>query len=821
MVLTADYEKLGAFYLGRVFDAVAGRVTDAAYLYDSRDLTTHAVILGMTGSGKTGLAISLLEEAAIDGIPIVAIDPKGDLGNLLLSFPALSPADFLPWIDPSGAARAGRSPEQEAAAVAAHWQAGLAASGQPPERIARYAAAAERVIYTPGSRAGRPLSLLASFGTPPQLAQQDDEFLRERVQSSVSGLLALIGIDANPIQSREHILLSSLVLEAFRHGRAADLATLIREVQKPPIERVGVMDLESFYPARERASLALALNHLLASPGFAAWLEGDPLDATTLLFAADGRPRLSIVSIAHLSDAERMFAVTLILNQLIAWMRAQPGTGSLRALLYMDEVFGYFPPTANPPSKLPLLTLLKQARAFGLGCVLATQNPVDLDYKGLGNAGTWFLGRLQTQRDQARVIDALAGSSADAGIGADRAQLERTLASLGNRVFLAHNVHEDAAVLFQSRHTLSYLAGPLTREQIRALSGTAPQAPGDAAAARAGAGARADASPALAAELPPASASIGRPALPASLRERFVTPTSPAAAGETLVYRPALFAAAQLHHVDAKARVDVWRRIWLVAPLRGDDSDPWEGARVLAAAPQLCDAAEPGAGFTPLSVRACSEATHDTWRRQLGAQLYRSAALPLYRCAAPNAVSRPEESLGEFRGRLQAQAREARDGEVERLRARHAPKLAALRNRIERAEQSAEREQAQARGQQLDAVVSIGATLVGALFGRKLTSTGNVSSAARAVRGVSRAAREQGDASRALARTQDLQAELAALEAEVQAEVLQLERPAREASVEAFSVAPRKADLQVEDFALLWIPHRTGAGGSLEPACEL
>jgi hypothetical protein len=812
-----DYEKLGAFYLGREVDPATKQPSGSAYLYDSRDLCTHAVILGMTGSGKTGLAISLLEEAAIDGIPVIAIDPKGDLGNLLLSFPELRAADFLPWIDAASAARAGRSRDQEAEAVALRWREGLAASGQSPERIARYAAAAERVIYTPGSRAGRTLSLVGAFGQPPegaaQAAADNEEWLRERVQSSVSGLLALVGIDADPIQSREHILLTTLVLDAFRNGRAADLAALIREIQKPPLERVGVLDLETFYPARERAGLALALNNLLASPGFSAWLEGDPLDAAHLLFAAGGKSRLSILSIAHLSDAERMFAVTLILNQLVAWMRQQPGTGSLRALLYMDEVFGYFPPTANPPSKLPLLTLLKQARAFGVGVVLATQNPVDLDYKGLGNAGTWFLGRLQTERDQARVLDGLAGAAASATGGFDRAAMEQQLAGLGNRIFLAHNVHEDAPVLFQTRQALSYLAGPLTREQIRALSG--------AAAAPAAVPAAAPAAPAASAAAPTAAAASARPALPASLHERFAPALRAPGAGESLVYRPALYAAAQLHYVDAKSNVDVWRRAWLVAEIGADGADPWEQARELAAAPRLAETPESGSSYAPLPARATSESAQDLWRRQLGVALNRNALLALFRCADPKQVSRPGETEDEFRGRLAALAREGRDAAVEKLRARYAPKLATLLERAERADVAAEREATQARGQKLDAAVSIGASLVGALFGRKLGSASNVSRAARAARGISRAAQEHADIARAEDRARDAREAHAALEAELAAEIAALDAPSRAPAIERFTVSARKTDLVVEDFALLWLPHAVSPGGVGAAAFEL
>ncbi|MBW2426372.1 MAG: ATP-binding protein, partial [Deltaproteobacteria bacterium] len=475
-----DYEKLGAFYLGRPVDAETGEDLPGPLLYDSKDLTTHAVIVGMTGSGKTGLAISLLEEALIDGVPVLAIDPKGDLGNLLLTFPELRAEDFRPWIDEGAATRAGQTPEAFAASQARFWREGLASWGQGPERLSRLEAAAERVIYTPGSEAGRPLSILRSLDAPPPATLEDEEAFRERILSSVAGLLGLLGIEADPLQSREHILLSTLIERAWREGRNLDMASLIHQIQNPPIERVGILELETFYPADERFALAMRMNSLLASPAFAAWREGEPMDIGRMLRASDGRPRLSIVSIAHLSDHERMFVVTMLLGQLVSWTRAQSGSQSLRAILYMDEVFGYLPPTANPPSKTPMLTLLKQARAYGVGVVLATQNPVDLDYKALSNCGTWLLGRLQTERDKARVIDGLESAAGSAAANLDRKALERTLSRLESRVFLMNNVHEDEPVLLRSRWALSYLAGPLSRAQIGRLS-TERAAPASAA----------------------------------------------------------------------------------------------------------------------------------------------------------------------------------------------------------------------------------------------------------------------------------------------------------------------------------------------------
>jgi hypothetical protein len=393
------YEKLGLLYLGRELDIAGGTPSRAPLLYKNKDLTTHGVIIGMTGSGKTGLGIGLIEEAIMDNVPSIVIDPKGDMGNLLLSFPNCAAEDFAPWIDSADAAKKEMTVEQLATETAKSWKEGLASWGQGAERIAALRSKTDLTIYTPGSSAGLQLTVLRSFAAPgPELAQ-NAEALRERVTAAASGLLALLGIDADPLRGREHILLSTLFDRAWRDGKDIDLGELIRHIQSPPFDKLGVMDLESFFPSKDRTALAMTLNNLLASPSFAAWIEGEPLDIQRLLYTPEGKPRLAVVSIAHLTERERMFFVTLLLGEMVAWTRAQPGTGSLRALLYMDEVIGYLPPTANPPSKVPLLTSLKQARAFGVGGVLATQNPVDLDYKALSNAGSWFLGRLQTERD--------------------------------------------------------------------------------------------------------------------------------------------------------------------------------------------------------------------------------------------------------------------------------------------------------------------------------------------------------------------------------------------------------------------------------------
>ena len=806
----AVFEKLGTFYLGRALDPATQAPTMAPLLYDARDLTTHAVIVGMTGSGKTGLGVSLLEEAAIDGIPAIAIDPKGDLGNLLLAFPELRPGDFRPWVDDGEAARAGLDPDAYAAKTAATWRDGLAGWGEDGGRIARYRDAARAAIYTPGARAGLPLSVLRSLGAA-AAAGEDEEAARERIATGVAGLLALLGLESDPLRGREAILLATLIASLQRAGRPATLGDLVRGVQSPPFDRVGVLDLESFYPSRDRAALAVALNNLLASPGFSAWTEGEPLEARRLFYTEDGRPRLSIVSIAHLSDAERMFFVTLLLNEVLAWVRTLPGTGSLRALLYMDEVFGYFPPTANPPSKTPMLTLLKQARAYGLGIVLATQNPVDLDYKGLSNAGTWFLGRLQTERDKARVIEGLEGASSARGAAFDRAAVERTLAGLKSRIFLMSNAHEDAPALLQTRWTLSYLRGPLTRPQIQALMAdrrpAGPASTGAASAGTAGAGAASAAAPAPGATTAaPTAVAPGddRPVVPPDVAQLFAA-VAPGAA-----LRPAILAEAKLHYVDARAAIDTWEMVRLLAPIGAERPAPtWSEARDAATAPPLGPAAPPSARYAAVPGPALRPKSYADWGRTLADHLYQGRTVTLLRAAEIKATSKPGESPAEFAVRLRDLLRERRDADIEKLRAKYAPRLAALEERARRADQRVERERDQFQQQTVQTAISVGATVLGALFGRKMTSVGNLGRATTAMRGAGRTMRERGDIGQAQESAEAVRRQVGDLEEELKTEIARLQAD-HDPATQEIAVRPRKADIVVERLALAWIPADPG-----------
>ena len=358
--------------------------------------------------------------------------------------------------------------EAYAEKTANDWRTGLADWGQSTDRIRALKEAVDFTIFTPGSDTGVGLNILGSLAAPKLDWETEAESIRERISGTVAALLGLAGVEADAVRDREGILLSNIFEFYWRKGEDLDLAKLILAIQKPPVRQMGVFDVDTFYPEKERFALAMSFNNLVASPKFQSWLQGEPLDIDRMLFTADGKPRHSVIYIAHLSDAERMFVVTLIAENLLTWMRKQSGTTSLRALFYFDEIFGYFPPTAEPPSKRPLLTLLKQARAFGLGLVLVTQNPVDLDYKGLTNAGTWFIGKLQAERDKERVLSGLKGALSEAGKGGAE-DYDTLITRLGNRVFLMHNVHEDGPVVFNTRWAMSYLRGPLTLPQVRTL----------------------------------------------------------------------------------------------------------------------------------------------------------------------------------------------------------------------------------------------------------------------------------------------------------------------------------------------------------------
>jgi hypothetical protein len=811
-----DFEKLGVFYLGRPYDLATKQSKPGWLLYDSKDLVTHAVCVGMTGSGKTGLCIGLLEEAAIDGIPALIIDPKGDLANLMLNFPQLRGEDFASWINEDDAHKKGLSPADYATQQAEMWKKGLEDWGQSGERIQKLRDAADVVVYTPGSNAGIPVSILKSFAAPSQEILDDAEMLRERVSTTVTSLLGFVGVEADPIKSREHILLSTILDHTWKAGQDLDLATLIQQIQTPPVAKIGVLDLDSFYPSKERFALAMQLNNLLAAPGFSAWLEGEALDIGQMLHSPGGKPRLAIFSIAHLNDAERMFFVTLLLSQTLCWVRAQSGTTSLRAILYMDEIFGYFPPVANPPSKQPLLTLLKQARAFGLGVVLATQNPVDLDYKGLANTGTWFIGRLQTERDKARVLEGLEGAAASSGKKFDKQGMEQLLAGLGNRVFLMNNVHEDAPEVFQTRWTLSYLRGPLTRTQIKMLMDPVKR---EASGVRGkGESEKTESSEAIS-HVSRLTPHASRPMLPPDVPQQFIPIRGTQPSGSTLVYQPMLLGASQVRMSDSKAGVDVTQDLTLLVPISdGAVAVDWD--RAVEAGLALADlesSPEDGAQFGSIPGAASKARNYDTWNKDFTGWLFRTQQVDLFKSPSTKEVSKPGESERDFRVRLQQSGREARDKQSDSLRQKYASKITALQDRIRRAGQMVERQQAQSRSSQMQAAISVGASILGAFLGRKTISATNIGRATTAIRGAGRAIKESKDVGQAEENVAALQQQLADLEAQFKTEtdVLAAATDPLNEKLETVSLKPTRANIAVKLVALAWTPHWQDGKGVL------
>jgi phage terminase Nu1 subunit (DNA packaging protein) len=803
-----DFEKLGAFYLGKGYDLEKDKLTEELILYDSKDLTTHAVIIGMTGSGKTGLGIGLLEEAAIDKIPVIAIDPKGDLGNILLTFPGLSGEDFAPWIDPQEAAKDGSTVAQYGENQARLWKKGLADWGQTPDRIQRLRDSVDMAIYTPGSAAGLPISVLKSFTAPPAQIRGDGDLYRERILSTATSILALLDIEGDPLTSREHILIANILQHRWDEAQDLDLPGLIAAIQQPPIERVGVMDINSFFPPKERVALAMRINNLLAAPGFGVWMEGEPMDAGRLLYTSSGQPRVSVVSIAHLSDSERMFFVTMLLNEVISWMRRQPGTGSLRAILYMDEIFGYLPPIANPPSKTLFLSLLKQARAYGVGLVLATQNPVDLDYKGLSNTGTWFIGRLQTERDKARVMDGLEGVAA--GQEFDKQKMERILAGLGKRRFLLHNVHETAPAVFGTRWVMSYLSGPLTRDQIKNImagrTATVVTAPEPTTSE-------------------PGKLEGGRsnpPILPPSVSQYYLPVLRRSKNNADLIYHAQLIGAADVGYSSARYKVNTERRIVALTEII-DDPLPvdWEDGAVIEVDPdELESSGIEEAVYGEIATPAMNEKNYGDWKKLFMRWIRNAHALTLYRSPTYKAVSKPSESEGDFRARLQVLAHEKRDIATGKLRKKYDAKVTTLENRLMRAQQRIATEEAQSKQTKLDAAIAVGAAVLGAFLGRKRVSAATATKVGSAVKRAGRLSKETGDVARARETAQAVGKQLQELNREFENELADLDTSfdAQAEALDEIIIKSKMTDVHVHLLGVAWVPYYRSQVGKLTRA---
>jgi len=829
------------FYLGRGYDLKNSRLTNQPLNYDPTDLTTHAVITGMTGSGKTGLCIGLMEEAALQGIPAILIDPKGDLTNLLLHFPELAPQDFQPWLDADTIRRQGKTLEAVASETAEQWKQGLAAWGIDQQRIRDLAAAAQYSVYTPGSDAGLQISVLSSLESPQVPWEGNKEILREKISSTVTALLGLVGYDdIDPLRSREHILIANIFEFAWSHGKNLDLTELILQVQAPPFEKLGAFPVDNFFSSKERNLLAMTLNNILASPAFQAWREGAPMDVKALLFTPEGRPRHSVFYIAHLSDGERMFFVTLLLSAVETWMRTQSGSTSLRALLYFDELYGYLPPTAMPPSKTPLLRMLKQARAFGVGLVLATQNPVDVDYKALSNAGSWFIGKLQTERDKNRLLDGLQSASADL----DRSAYSDIISALGKRVFLLHNIHSNGPQLFQTRWTMNFLAGPLTRSQISGLNRLAgasqEQKPAEKPAVAASEPVQppepdfsrfqaisttAPDQPVVNGKQPVLEGSRTKPVLPGGIAEYFLPVTNSLTQAfksardpipvdaqlEAVLYRPTLMASAKVRFLDRRYGIDneVVRDALVDAldkrgAVRWDDF-PYDGPDVekLENVPSL-QARFVGldAPFGDVKLITALQKDFTDWvlrTTQINARA--NQTLKIY--------AGPDVSPAEFRTACSDAARKARDTEIERTTAAILRKMAALQDKLAREERELDQDQVEYENRKREEtgnMLELGAGFLG--FGRKKSITTQFSK--------SRLSQQaKADVNESVQTIDQLGKELQVEETNLQQATQEIsERWAGVVNqVSEIPITPKKSDIYLQVFGVAWQPSYLIRGG--------
>ncbi|NHZ71194.1 MAG: DUF87 domain-containing protein, partial [Proteobacteria bacterium] len=763
-----------SFYLGGPSSASGEREGSDPLAFDPSDLTTHGVIVGMTGSGKTGLGVIYLEEALRSGIPTLILDPKGDMTNLLLTFPDLAPASFEPWIDPSVASKRGKSVAEEAASVSELWTNGLASWDITADDIGALRQSVDMTIYTPGSQAGVPLNIVGNMKPPMLSWDEDAETIRDEIQGIVSGLLALIDLDTDPISSREHILLSNLVEHAWTSNAAIDLPTLISQIATPPIRKLGVFDIDTFFPDKDRMALAMRLNGLLASPSFAAWMDGEDLDIEKLLWNGD-KPRASIIYLAHLSDAERQFIVTMILSKVITWMRSQPGSGELRALIYMDEVFGFVPPTAEPPSKRPILTILKQARAFGVGLLLSTQNPVDLDYKAMSNAGTWCIGRLQTERDKARILEALTSASGEVDIK----QIDAAISSLAKRTFVLHSTRAKQPRVFTTRWAMSYLRGPMTREEIRSVTPDRPR---------------------TAPSPPPAESSttMTTSAAPVVASDIAAVALHPAATWTSIVdhdptgqlYRAAIALTVSTRFDEARIGLDhteTWESI--LYPL----TDPPDADNLIEVDHDERDFTDPSPEipFADTDVPISNASYFDRVSRMVAKELDSNRSMTLMRNKDLKLVSRPGEDREAFESRCTLAAEDRIDADLAKLTQRFDKRIRSARRDYETAVRAADTAQQQLDDQRGDALMGLAFDL---LSGRKPRSS---RSSQRSVQNRLEKAENRIQAKRDL--FEDLQSDL-----ELEAGNVRSRWQDAAADIEDLDIGLEKDDIDVTEIKLVW-----------------
>jgi len=828
-------------YLGRLYDFRNKKTTDQTLTYDPADLTTHAVVTGMTGSGKTGLCVTLLEEAALQGIPALIIDPKGDLTNLLLHFPDLAPQDFQPWIDPEQARRSGKTLEQSAMEASLSWRNGLQEWGISTDRLKALKNAAQFAIYTPGSDSGLLVKVLSSLTLPSVEERESREILVDKISSTVTALFGLVGLkDIDPLRSREHILLSKIIEETWMQGKDVDLAELILQTQNPPFDKLGAFPLETFFPQKDRMDLAIQLNNILASPSFLVWREGHEMDIQSLLYMPDGRPRHSVFYLAHLSDAERMFFVTLLLSAVESWMRTQSGATSLRAILYMDELFGYLPPQSNPPSKQPLLRLLKQARAYGLGLLLATQNPVDLDYKALSNAGTWFIGKLQTERDKSRLLDGLESASG----GVDRRTIDQVITGLGKRVFVLHNVHQKYPALFQTRWSMNFLAGPMTRAQIPSLNKLVsadllPETSSfskpklqpssndlDTTESIVESGKVSDTTMLADSKfnrvrdkLTEEAGSQIQPLVPSGVEEHFL-PTNLSlteamrAQGQSLpdaqlngvLYRPALLATASVRFLDRKYGVDT--EVQRAALVENPDKRGvvrWEQhffnnfpIKAVERGPA------PQARFSVLDAPLNDARQMTALKRDFTDWIYRSVTVTAKVNETLKVYAGPDVSKAEFMSACAESARDAREAEIEKKSAQFDRKIKSLEDKLAREERELHEDEAELSHRKMEELGTHAENVLGMFSGRK--SSRRLSSSLTKRRMTEQA---KADVEESLDAIEQYTQEIKALEKERQQVIDEINDRWGDVvnDITEVTVTPKKTDIYVELFGVAWMPY--------------
>ncbi|MDD2906277.1 MAG: DUF87 domain-containing protein [Sulfurimonas sp.] len=764
------YEKLALFYLGKNAN------DNALNLYKSKDLTTHAAIIGMTGSGKTGLGISLIEEAALDNIPAIIIDPKGDMSNLCLAFGDMHAEDYLPWIDASEASAKGKSIEQMATDIAAANKAGIESFGQDLERVKRFADV-PKTIYTPGSSAGVSVNILGSFEAPPQSILEDADTLASLINTSAASLLSLVSIESDSLGSKEHLLLSTIFSHYYTQGLSLSMPTLITNIITPPFLTIGMLALDDFYPQNERMKLATRFNSVISSVTFSAWMQGEALDIQNMLYDENGKAKIAIFSIAHLSDAERMFFVSLLLGAYLSWMRAQRGSSTLKSILYMDEIFGFFPPSKNPPSKEPMLLLLKQARAFGCGIILSTQNPVDIDYKGLSNIGTWFIGKLQTKQDIAKVIDALAANS-----GLDKEELTQRISALKGRHFFLKNVHETQTQEFGTRWVLSYLKGPMTKDDIKMLmqGKKTPEPSHEHKVLMQGESTKA--------------------LLNKNIKEYFLD-TNP----DAILY-PSLYGEVKLRFYNQKKGIDQQETLFLKLPLDANTfTIEWQNAREEQIRQKSLQAPQ-NAAYAELPKLISNENSLKSFEKTLADFVYDTKKLELLGCEGLKLESKVGQNRRDFLIEVEDVLKELRDAGIEKLQIKFQNQYDKLQDKLKTLEIKLSKEESEVASKMTDTIISVGLTVVSAFFGKKALSASTISKGASSLSKGKAVIKERADVANAEQLIEDIQEDMqelkSALEEDIQA--LDEEFSTKNYPLQSVEIRPARSDIDLVDFALLW-----------------